>query len=109
MPIRLKIQINTGEIEAFDAPAASPPEVRNPGFSGELVVPISSREEKLATRLRALLQRDERRDLYDVARALEDFSGVGNRFAGTSVVFALGRGGETRGRMLRTDLAPCCL
>ena len=34
-PIRLKIEINTGEIEAFDGPAVMSLEVANPWFSGE--------------------------------------------------------------------------
>jgi predicted nucleotidyltransferase component of viral defense system len=36
-----------------------------------------SREEMLATKLRALLQRDKGRDLYDLAHALERFEGLG--------------------------------
>ncbi len=73
VPIRLKIEINTREIEPFDAPAALPLEVANPWFSGRAAVPTYSREEMLATKLRALLQRDKGRDLYDLAHALEVF------------------------------------
>ncbi len=59
--IRLKIEINTREVEAFDVPTALPLEVANP---------------MLATKLRALLQRDRGRDLYDLAHALEVFEGL---------------------------------
>ena len=76
MPIRLKIEINTREIEAFDAPTALPLEVVNPWFSGRAAIPTFSREEMLATKLRALLQRDKGRDLYDLAHALEIFEGL---------------------------------
>ena len=73
VPIRLKIEINTREIEAFDAPTALPLEVANPWFSGRVAIPTFSREEMLATKLRALLQRGKGRDLYDLAHALEVF------------------------------------
>ena len=39
-------------------------------------MPTYSREEMLATKLRALLQRDKGRDLYDLAHALNEFSGL---------------------------------
>lgn len=74
VPIRLKIEINTREIEAFDTPHALPLRIRNPWFTGEADVPTFSREEMLATKLRALLQRDKGRDLYDLAHALDVFT-----------------------------------
>ena len=76
VPIRLKVEINTREIEAFDAPAALPLEVVNPWFSGEAAIATFSREEMLATKLRALLQRDKGRDLHDLGHALEVFEGL---------------------------------
>lgn len=76
VPIRLKIEITTRETEAFDAPAALPLQVANPWFSGEVAIPTFSREEMLATKLRALLQRDKGRDLYDLAHALEVFEAL---------------------------------
>ena len=76
VPIRLKIEINTREIEAFDAPTALPLSVANPWFSGRATIPTFSREEMLATKLRALLQRDKGRDVYDLAHALEVFEGL---------------------------------
>ena len=74
--IRLKIEINTREVEAFDVPTALPLEVANPWFVGRAAISTFSREEMLATKLRALLQRDRGRDLYDLAHALEVFEGL---------------------------------
>ena len=75
-PIRLKIEINTREVEAFDVPTVLPLEVANPWFTGRAAISTFSREEMLATKLRALLQRDRGRDLYDLAHALEVFEGL---------------------------------
>ncbi len=57
-PIRLKIEINTREREAYDSPIEIPFGVENPWFAGEAAIPAFSREEMLATKLRALLQRN---------------------------------------------------
>lgn len=73
VPIRLKIEINTRDTQAFDGPMLVPLKIENPWFSGEAAVSTFSREEMLATKLRALLQRDKGRDLYDIAHALEVF------------------------------------
>ncbi len=74
--IRLKIEINTWEIEAYDPPLHIPFRVENPWFSGETSIPTFSREEMMATKLRAFLQRDKGRDLFDLAHALEVFDGL---------------------------------
>lgn len=76
VPIRLKIEINTREIHAYDTVTALPLVVANPWFAGEAPIPTFSREEMLATKLRALLQRDKGRDLHDLAHALEVFEGL---------------------------------
>jgi predicted nucleotidyltransferase component of viral defense system len=76
VPIRLKVEINTREIEAYDPPQALPLQVDNPWFAGGASIPTFSREEMLATKLRALLQRDKGRDLYDLSHALETFDGL---------------------------------
>lgn len=73
VPIRLKIEINTREIGAYDSPEALALRVDNPWFAGEASIPTFSREEMLATKLRALLQRDKGRDLYDLSHALDVF------------------------------------
>ncbi|GLS40872.1 hypothetical protein GCM10010869_64690 [Mesorhizobium tianshanense] len=76
VPIRLKVETNTSETEAFDTPLALPFSVDSPWFAGTTTVPTFSREEMLATKLRALLQRDKGRDLYDLDHALGAFDEV---------------------------------
>jgi predicted nucleotidyltransferase component of viral defense system len=71
--IRLKVEINTAETNTYDPPTTVPFHVENPWFSGSADVPTFSHEEILATKLRALLQRDKGRDLFDLAHALEVF------------------------------------
>ena len=53
--LRLKVEINIAEIEAFDQPAAIAYSVDNPWFSGAARIATFSAEELLATKLRALL------------------------------------------------------
>ena len=74
--IRLKVEINTAEIEAYDPPQAISFRVDNPWFSGNAEIPTFSREEMLATKLRALLQRNKGRDLFDLAHSLDVFEGL---------------------------------
>ena len=71
--ISLKIEINTREREAYDPPIEIPFGVQNPWFAGEAEIPTFSREEMLATKLRALLQRNKGRDLFDLDHALTVF------------------------------------
>lgn len=75
-PIRLKVEINTREITALDPPITIPLHVQNPWFTGAADVPTFSREEMLATKLRALLQRDKGRDLFDLDHAIGAFDGL---------------------------------
>jgi hypothetical protein len=77
--IRLKVEINTREIEAFDPPKAIRYSVENPWFEGGAELSTFSREELLATKLRALLQRNKGRDLLDLFEALETFEPLDNR------------------------------
>lgn len=68
-PIRVKVEINTSETTAYDSPRVIPFAVKNPWFTGAADIAAFSREETLATKLRALLQRDKGRDLIDLDRA----------------------------------------
>jgi predicted nucleotidyltransferase component of viral defense system len=77
--IRLKVEINTREVDAYDPPSEVEFRVDNPWFSGSASVCTFSREEILATKLRALLQRNKGRDLYDLAHALKVFDGLSGR------------------------------
>ena len=58
-------------IDAFDGEKAIPFAVDNPWFRGQSDVTTFSIEEMLATKLRALLQRDKGRDLLDLGHAFE--------------------------------------
>ena len=69
--IRLKVEINIAEIEAFDPPASIAYVVENPWFTGNTTIASFSPEELLATKLRALLQRDKGRDLFDLDHAFD--------------------------------------
>ena len=71
--IRIKIEINTREQLSFDPQVCLPFTMDNPWFSGEAMIPTYSTEEMLATKIRALLQRNKGRDLYDLNYALEVF------------------------------------
>lgn len=71
--IRLKLEINTREIDLFDPPNTIAFAVENPWFTGSAGIATFSREELLATKLRALLQRNKGRDLFDLAYALKIF------------------------------------
>jgi predicted nucleotidyltransferase component of viral defense system len=75
-PLRLRLEINTRETQAFDAPHEIAFAVDNPWFAGEAAIPTYSREEMAATKLRALLQRDKGRDLLDLSHALTVFDGL---------------------------------
>lgn len=70
MQIRLKVEINIAEIEAFDTPVLIDYSVKNPWFDGATTIPTFSPEELIATKLRALLQRNKGRDLFDLDHAL---------------------------------------
>ena len=93
--LRIKIEINTAEIAACDTPATIPFEVVNPWFSGAADVATFSREELLATKLRALLQRDRGRDLFDLAHALRTFEDLDVSRVVRCLGFHLDRSGLT--------------
>jgi predicted nucleotidyltransferase component of viral defense system len=71
--IRVKVEINTRERTAYDGPHAIPFAVNNPWFTGTADIATFTKEEMLATKLRALLQRDKGRDLIDLSHAATVF------------------------------------
>jgi predicted nucleotidyltransferase component of viral defense system len=75
-PIRVKVEIATRERIAYDGAKSFPFEVKNPWFNDKADIASFSREEILATKLRALLQRDKGRDLVDLAKAVALFDGL---------------------------------
>ena len=72
-PLRLKVEINTRERDVHDRPIKIDYRVDNPWFVGLASIPTYSPEEMLATKLRALLQRNKGRDLFDLAKGLAVF------------------------------------
>lgn len=75
-PISLKLEINTRERITYDGSVSMPFRVENPWFTGATDIPTFSNEELLATKLRALLQRNKGRDLVDLAHALDVMKGL---------------------------------
>ena len=75
-PVRFKLEINTRERTAHDPVMMVPFSVENPWFSGTSTIPTFSNEEMLATKLRAFLERDKGRDLFDPAHGLEIFGSL---------------------------------
>lgn len=71
--LRIKIEINMRELFQFDPLAILSFSMENSWYSGQTNIPTYSREEMLATKLRALLQRSKGRDLYDLDHALNVF------------------------------------
>lgn len=91
--IRLKVEINTTEVETCDKPLTVRYRVDNPWFSGEADVVTFSREEMIATKLRALLQRERGRDLFDVAQGLKVFQELDTTRVVRCLIFHLERSG----------------
>lgn len=69
--LKLKVEINTREHQAFAEPVVVPFSVETDWFKGSCDIPTFCREEMLATKLRALLQRNKGRDLIDISHALK--------------------------------------
>jgi hypothetical protein len=69
-PIRVKVEISTRKRTAYDPAQVIPFAVKNPWFTGAADIATFSKEEILSTKLRALLQRDKGRDLFDLAYAV---------------------------------------
>jgi predicted nucleotidyltransferase component of viral defense system len=69
--MRLKLEINTREHFAVHGHHRHPVRVDSPWFAGGADVVTFALEELLGTKRRALYQRKEGRDLFDLARALE--------------------------------------
>jgi hypothetical protein len=75
-PIRVKVETATRERTAYLGAQAMRFEVKNPWFTGTADIATFSKEEILATKLRALLQRDKGRDLLDLSHAVAEFQGL---------------------------------
>lgn len=71
IPMRLKIEINTGEHFNVFPLQKKPLNVENTWFQGQAEITLYKIEELLGTKLRALFQRKKGRDLYDMSMALK--------------------------------------
>lgn len=72
-PMRLKIEINTGEHFSVLPLKEKQFQSQSPWFTGEAKLITYEIEELLGTKLRALYQRKKGRDLFDLAMALKHF------------------------------------
>ena len=72
IPLRLKVEINTREHVAVYGFERMPFSVRSRWFEGDCEIQSYALEELLGTKLRALYQRKQGRDLFDLATALEN-------------------------------------
>ncbi len=71
IPMRLKIEINTGEHFNVFPLQKKLFNVENSWFQGQAEITVYKIEELLRTKLRALFQRKKGRDLYDMSMALQ--------------------------------------
>lgn len=72
VPLKLKVEINTREHFSVYGVERVPFEVSSRWFEGSCEVPTYQLDELLGTKLRALYQRRQGRDLFDLAAALDD-------------------------------------
>jgi hypothetical protein len=96
--LRLKVEINTREREAYDGAVSMRLAVENPWFTGQADIATFSNEEMLATKLRALLERSKGRDLFDLAHGLGVFEGLDTARVGALFVQYLEAQGKTLSR-----------
>ncbi len=71
---KLKVEINTREHENLYGIRAYPFGVENPWFTGQVSIAAFEPEELFGTKLRALLQRRQGRDLFDLHEGLRQLS-----------------------------------
>lgn len=96
--MRLKVEINTREHFALRGWREREASVANPWFSGNARIVTYSADELLATKLRALYQRRNGRDLYDLALALDSIA-VNDETVATCFAEYLSREGNAISRV----------
>jgi hypothetical protein len=75
--MRIKIEVNTRERSPIDPAVHLPFEVSSPWWSGVAQVRTFSTRELMATKIRALFERDKGRDLFDLWLALTEIGLTG--------------------------------
>jgi predicted nucleotidyltransferase component of viral defense system len=96
--LRLKVEINTRERNAYNGPVSMRHGVENDWFTGQADIATFSNEEMLATKLRALLERNKGRDLFDLAHGLQVFDGLDTGSVGALFAQYLDAQGKTLSR-----------
>lgn len=81
LPLRLKVETNTREHFAIDGFREMPFSVESRWFSGACSIHTYTLKELLGTKLRALYQRKQGRDLFDLANALNTSTAKPERIA----------------------------
>ncbi len=77
LPIRIKVEVNTRERSPADPAVLLPFTVSSPWWSGTASVRTFTTRELMATKIRALFERDKGRDLYDLWLALTELGLTG--------------------------------
>lgn len=72
--LKLKVEINTREHESLFDTLSYPFKVSNDWYQGSSAIISFEAEELFGTKLRALLQRDKNRDLFDLSGGLEQLT-----------------------------------
>jgi hypothetical protein len=76
--MRIKVEVNTRERSPLDPVAHLPYQVSSPWWSGAAAVRTFSARELVATKIRALFERDKGRDLFDMWLALTELGLTGD-------------------------------
>ncbi len=77
-PLRIKIEVNTRELSPSDPVELRPYGVLSPWWSGSADVRTFTTRELVATKIRALFERDKGRDLFDMWLALTELGVSGD-------------------------------
>ena len=105
IPLRLKVEINTREHFAVYRLKGMPFSVRSRWFEGDCEIQSYALEELLGTKLRALYQRKQGRDLFDLATALENPDVKPERIVETFSAYMVHEGGRVTRAQFEQNLA----
>lgn len=103
--MRLKVEINSREHFTVMGHETVPFEVASRWFTGRADVPTFALDELLGTKLRALYQRKKGRDLFDLARALDQAPVDRGRVVACFSRYMQGQGERVSRAMFERNLA----